>query len=200
MAALARRRLELLSVELADLRESVTRVPEEGEVPAVSPERAVAPGRHARRPVALTGRLGGWVHDRLPPTLQGRVRLSGGHLTVVALVVAGALALVGVIHSPLRGGPILAPDAVRAELARTGRLEATGARLPTDWALAYGAAAAVVLLLGRSARRGAGGVPLERRAHRGGGVEALGRERAHDVREVRPADHHLCGLVEGVVV
>lgn len=93
MAALARRRLELLGVELADLRESVTRVPEEGEVPAVSPERAVAPGRHARRPVALTGRLGGWVHDRLPPTLQGRVRLSGGHLTVVALVVAGALAL-----------------------------------------------------------------------------------------------------------
>ena len=37
--------------------------------------------------------MGGWVHDRLPPTLQGRVRLGPGHLTVVALLVAAALAL-----------------------------------------------------------------------------------------------------------
>lgn len=36
--------------------------------------------------------MGGWLHDRLPPTLQGRVALGAGHLTVVALVAAVALA------------------------------------------------------------------------------------------------------------
>jgi competence protein ComEA len=33
------------------------------------------------------------VHDRLPPTLQGRVRLTSAHLSVVALLVAGAFAV-----------------------------------------------------------------------------------------------------------
>jgi competence protein ComEA len=33
------------------------------------------------------------VHDRLPPTLQGRVALSAGHLTVVALLAATAFAI-----------------------------------------------------------------------------------------------------------
>lgn len=57
-------------------------------------EGASAPaGRHARRPVSATGRLGGWVHDRLPGTLQGRVGLSPGNLAVVALLVAAGCAL-----------------------------------------------------------------------------------------------------------
>ena len=37
--------------------------------------------------------LGGWLHDRLPATLQGRVRVGVGHLAVLALLVAGALAV-----------------------------------------------------------------------------------------------------------
>lgn len=109
MTALARRRLELLSAELADLRDSVApsaegpstvatdpvtgAAGEEEAAEPAGPERVAAPGRHARRPVGLPGRIGGWMHDRLPPTLQGRVRLTGGHLTVVALMVAGALAV-----------------------------------------------------------------------------------------------------------
>ena len=36
-------------------------------------------------------RIGGWLHDRLPPTLDGSVRLTSVHLTVIALVVAAAL-------------------------------------------------------------------------------------------------------------
>lgn len=109
MAAIARRRLELLSAELADLRDEVPdhrpAGPDANEAgspgqdadlaaletsPAGPPHR---PGRHARRPVAGPVRLAAWAHDRLPPTLQGRVRLTSGHLTVVALLVAAGLAL-----------------------------------------------------------------------------------------------------------
>jgi len=51
------------------------------------------PGRHARRSFGVAGRAGGWVHDRLPPTLQGRVDLTPSHLAVVALLVALGLAV-----------------------------------------------------------------------------------------------------------
>jgi competence protein ComEA len=50
-------------------------------------------GRHALRPVGPGDRVGGWVHDRLPPTLQGRVALTASHLSVVALLVAAAFAV-----------------------------------------------------------------------------------------------------------
>ncbi len=113
IAAIARRRLELLGAELAELRETAGQpadrggaglevdVPDEagaevggpgrhGEVPPVVPGR---PGRHARRPVSMANRAGGWVRDRLPPTLQGRVGLGQSHLTVVAVMVAVALGL-----------------------------------------------------------------------------------------------------------
>jgi competence protein ComEA len=165
MAAIARRRLELLSVELAGLRESadgepdsepsanvpraddpaaegasgvttgaarpstassapapsaklssvsapsvlgpsrpvrdrpaltvVETAPEDGEAPPTELEAWVRPvrGRHARRPLGAGDRVGGWVHDRLPPTLQGRVALTASHLSLVALLVAAAFAV-----------------------------------------------------------------------------------------------------------
>jgi len=104
-----RRRLELLSAELAGLRPvpldpRPSSGPEPGEPadPPVPPgadptggggpsDASAAPGRHARRPDGLA-RLGGWLQDRLPPTLQGRVQLGTSQLTVVALLVALALA------------------------------------------------------------------------------------------------------------
>lgn len=91
MAAIARRRLELLSAELAELRGEVAASPVEDQVAPT--DQPAAPGRHARRPLARPGRAAGWLHDRLPPTLQGRVRLGAGHLTVVAILVATALAV-----------------------------------------------------------------------------------------------------------
>jgi competence protein ComEA len=132
MAAIARRRLELLSVELVGLRESADGEPDNAssvptssvpasavagpsrpvqarpaltvmetgpvevdEAPPPEAEAWVRPlrGRHARRAVGAGDRVGGWVHDRLPPTLQGRVALTTGHLSVVALLVAVALAV-----------------------------------------------------------------------------------------------------------
>ena len=94
VAAVARRRLELLSAELAEIRPDAVDTPVHrptggsGELPALP-----GPGRHAHRSVGRAASVGGWAHDRLPPTLQGRVALTSGHLAVLALVVAAALAL-----------------------------------------------------------------------------------------------------------
>jgi competence protein ComEA len=106
VAAVARRRLELLSAELAEIRRDQVdpRDPMvrdgSGELstavsgpPDVSTSEATARGRHARRSVGPGALVAGWVHDRLPPTLQGRVQLGSSHLTLVALTVAAALAV-----------------------------------------------------------------------------------------------------------
>jgi competence protein ComEA len=108
MAAIARRRLELLGVELAGLRDDLAVSGEQGDRPGegaaglsdpfAAPDAVLdapisPPGRHARRPTSLSGRAGAWMHDRLPATLQGRVQLSAAHLSVVALMVALALAV-----------------------------------------------------------------------------------------------------------
>ena len=144
MAALARRRLELLTAELAGLRDpmSAQPPPADAETNRHDPEdrearaeevHADAPveeplawdsrppprGRHARRPVSAPGRVGGWLHDRLPPTLQGRVLLTPGHLSVVALLVAGAFAVTAwwVVRADSPGTPV--PAETWSETAAT---------------------------------------------------------------------------------
>ena len=103
VAEVARRRLELLSAELAAIRPDRVDTPVlrsaggSGELPARADagplfEDPSGPGRHAHRPVGRWSAVGGWAHDRLPPTLQGRVGLTSAHLAVLALVVAAALA------------------------------------------------------------------------------------------------------------
>lgn len=104
-AEVARRRLELLSAELAAIRPDSVEPPSHdvgagsGEPPPPSPAQPrsapepepplVAPGhgRHARR----AERVGGWTEDRLPPAFQGRTRVGPSQLTVVAVLVAAAL-------------------------------------------------------------------------------------------------------------
>jgi competence protein ComEA len=111
VAAVARRRLELLGAELAALRPESAALPGEalGEGPGEPPVGPVsasvdtgpaglqgdAPpaGRHARRSVGRSAAVIGWLQDRLPPTLQGRVQIGASHLTVVAVMVAAALAV-----------------------------------------------------------------------------------------------------------
>lgn len=98
MAEITRRRLELLGAELAGSPSAgaAAEGSADGSGPVDRPVPGAAeppPGRHARRAVRPAGRAGAWVHDRLPPTLQGWVRLTAGHLTVVSLMVAAALAL-----------------------------------------------------------------------------------------------------------
>ncbi len=104
VAEVARRRLELLSAELAAIRPGPGDPPsplaEDGSGEPTPPGRSDShgpPGRHARRDAGPAGRrdgpVGAWVADRLPATLQGRVRLGASQLTLVAVMAAAALGL-----------------------------------------------------------------------------------------------------------
>jgi competence protein ComEA len=105
-AEVARRRLELLSAELAAIRPATALPPgpEQDGSGEPSPEPCLPHpvdcpvghdqrvGRHASRPVP--GRaLAGWVEDRLPAALQGRVRIGAAHVAAVAVLVALAMVL-----------------------------------------------------------------------------------------------------------
>jgi len=170
LAEVARRRLELLSAELAGIRPGPdadtgnpdVRGPGElsvrsGGGPPPSPEQpprpppeppescrppaspgparppvddrepvAPAPGRHAHRSVGLLGLVAGWTHDRLPATLQGRVRLSATHLVVLALLVTAALALTGwwVVHAGDRGSFVAPVSSTPQPLVSSMRISA----------------------------------------------------------------------------
>ena len=50
------------------------------------------PGRHALRPVGTAASLRGWLEDRLPPSLHGRVRIGSPHLAALAVLVAAVMA------------------------------------------------------------------------------------------------------------
>lgn len=146
MAAIARRRLEMLSAELAGIRGSLAAERETDEA-ADPAEQAAAPdtasarpedtgggpglpidlstrwdgaaprGRHALRPIGRSDRVGAWVHERLPPTLQGRVRLESGHLSVVAVLVAAAFAVTAWWVVRADGGAMVAPAATWSQTA-----------------------------------------------------------------------------------
>jgi competence protein ComEA len=83
---LARRRLDALLAELGG-------EPRPGPGPLRAEreslwEEAPRPGRHAHRPLSTGARVGGWLQDRLPETLRGRVTLGPAQLGVVALLLA----------------------------------------------------------------------------------------------------------------
>jgi competence protein ComEA len=133
VAAVARRRLELLSAELAEIRRDQVdpRDPMvrdgSGELstavsgaPDPSTPEATARGRHARRSVGPGALVAGWVHDRLPPTLQGRVQLGSSHLTLVALTVAAALAVTAWVVVRADGSQTTVPMARVAAAAGSG--------------------------------------------------------------------------------
>jgi competence protein ComEA len=189
MAEIARRRLELLSAELAGLRATlrVEQEPAEAETPAsvviqetgagalelglseAVPGEPDGPdagrlsrGRHARRPVTRAGRVGGWVHDRLPPTLQGHALLSASHLSVVALLVAAAFAVTAWWVVRADGAATVAPAARWSE--PTGGVEAAPAQLVTpaaDPTATTGEPAVVVVdVAGKVRRPGIATLPI----------------------------------------
>lgn len=93
VAAAARRRLELLRVELGidaqDPPPAAESVVEPDETRSTEPGPAAC-GRHLRRKVTVADRAAGWLGDRLPVAMRGRVGLGARELSVV-----GAVALVG---------------------------------------------------------------------------------------------------------
>ncbi len=187
VAEVARRRLELLGAELAAIRPDPDAPPASavgdgsgeptllpaGQVgpdapaPACAPARSArpgGPGRHARR---RPGLVGGWLGDRLPPALQGRVRMGASQLTVVAVMVAaalGALAWWSVRAAdpgdlvPARTLAAPAPSAVVDPAPTASVLPPTGAAVGPDAtavpAAAAGAAELVVDVAGKVRRPG----------------------------------------------
>ncbi len=87
---LARRRLDALIAELGGEPPVVPpRAPEHDEPRSASIWDDEPPrGRHAHRPLPATARVGGWLQDRMPETLRGRVALGPAQLGVVALLLA----------------------------------------------------------------------------------------------------------------
>lgn len=115
-AEVARRRLQLLSAELAAIRPDPGLEPPSGPgqdgsgelsaadrgyrpvarvdaPPAPVPRSNEGVGRHAARSVGSAASLGGWVQDRLPARLQGRVRIGAPHLAALAVLVAAVMAV-----------------------------------------------------------------------------------------------------------
>ncbi len=102
----ASRRLAELAVQLE--RAGVPRTePIADEPPVVAGEELVTPavltepGRHTRRRPGVGGRLGGWLTDRTPPWLHGRVALGRAHAATLLLTALAALALTAwLLHRP----------------------------------------------------------------------------------------------------
>lgn len=123
-AEAAQRRLALLKQELAQAGVRPAEAPGAGDedgpaAAAPAPVRVPAPGRHVRRRGAgVTTRLGGWLVDRLPVTLQGRARVGSAQAALVAVLAAVGLAVAAVVA--LRsgsGGEALVPVAGPARQA-----------------------------------------------------------------------------------
>jgi competence protein ComEA len=166
LAEVARRRLEQLSAEIAGTRPGHPSSPLVGEGPGDLPVRervpAVGPrggGRHALR----TGQarlIAGWAQDRMPPSLQGRVRLGPAHLAVVATLLAVGLALAAlwVLHTDDSSSlvPVSqhAPETPLVTPARAGPAASAASSQPQD-----GSGLVVVDVAGKVRRPGIATLP-----------------------------------------
>lgn len=151
VAEAARRRLALLGRELGrDLDDPVGPHTAPAEDDPRDPVRPREPGRHSRRrPLTLTGRGVAWLQDRLPATLQGRVSLGVGHVAVLAVLAAVALAVTAYVTIRARPASTPVPQ-VRA----TPPSSAAGpVATPTGVAPTGGPAGSVVVDIAGKVRR-----------------------------------------------
>lgn len=142
VAEAARRRLALLGRELGrELDREPEHEPEslephparepaavlgEGDAWAVRPVVLPEPGRHSRRrPAAWGGRGVAWLQDRLPATLQGRVSLGAGHVAVLAVVAACALAVTAYVTVRARPSVSAVPQVRTSPAAATTTMPST---------------------------------------------------------------------------
>lgn len=157
---MARRRLRLLSAELAAIR------PEHGHEPPSRPvrdgsgepspgletfrgqdavpgpgrsDRDGRPGRHAARPIERAALAGGWLQDRLPARLQGRVRIGAPHLAALAVLVAAVMAALA--WTSVRASD---PGDLVPARSLTGSTTAAHSALVTPAAVPVGAASPLV--------------------------------------------------------
>lgn len=155
VAEAARRRFAVLGRELGrelgqDLDDPAAPSAAPAEDDPRSPVLPKEPGRHSRRrPITPTGRGVAWLQDRLPATLQGRVSLGVGHVAVLAVLAAVALAVTAYVT--IRARPAVTPvPQVRA----TPPSSAAGPlATPTTGATAPGSGGSVVVDIAGKVRR-----------------------------------------------
>lgn len=125
VTAAARRRLALLGQERAVDGFVADRDRDVRPVDA-RPAVVASPGRHSRRrSTSRVGRGVAWVRDRLPATVQGRVSLGAGHVAVLAVVAAAALAVTAYVT--IRGRPTVTPVPRAHTVAPAASAEPAGA-------------------------------------------------------------------------
>ncbi len=118
-------------------------------VPGGQPFGALAP-RAQHWAQTVTTLSGGFIvtsllwASTLAHLIDGKLRPA-----LIGLVLAGAFAWFGVIHSPLPGGPIVPPAEAIRLLGEQGRLEAARSQTPYHWAAAYWSATGLLLLLAK---------------------------------------------------
>ena len=176
VAEAARRRLASLAreLDLPDVEreghapaDDGTVVPDPGETVDdtgwdVRPVVPAEPGRHSRRrPLSPARRSVAWLQDRLPATLQGRVALGAGHVAVLAVVAAVALAVTA--YLTIRARPTVTPvPQVRTSPAAATSATSTalaGAPGPTESGQTGPAGTVVVDVAGKVRRPGVATLP-----------------------------------------
>lgn len=80
--------------------------------------------------------------------IDGRLRSAA-----VTFLIAGGLALFGVIHSPLSSEKVMLPNQAITEMKDQGRFDASKLQTPYHWAAGYGAIALVLAAIGRFGAR-----------------------------------------------
>jgi competence protein ComEA len=151
VAEAARRRLTMLGRELGrDLEDPAGPGAGTADADLTDPVVPREPGRHSRRrPVPLTGRGVAWLQDRLPATLQGRVSLGVGHVAVLAVVAAVALAVTAYVTIRARPASTPVPQVRATPPSSTAGPLAT----PTGVATAGGTGGSVVVDIAGKVRR-----------------------------------------------
>ena len=152
---LARRRLDALIAELGgrpgDRPDAVEGRPSVGALWDDAPPR----GRHAHRPLSAHARLTGWVQDRLPETLRGRVALGPAQVGVVTLLLACGVLWAAWATSRTPAEPVaashpvvVAPSSAAASSAAVPSSEGTqGGSTPLAAPASVGPAAATELVV-----------------------------------------------------
>src|SRR5690242_8346540 len=109
VAEATRRRLAHLGEELARTGYPAAVAPDEDPADEfVEPAVLRPPGRHSRgAPTPVGDRGVAWLRDRLPASLVGRVSLGVGHVAVLAVVAAVALAVTA--YLVVRAKPTVQP-------------------------------------------------------------------------------------------
>lgn len=132
VAAAARRRLEQLRAELGLDAPDPPAADPGGAEPATSGRarpvvehvqtKPAEAGRHSRRKVTAPQLVAGWIADRLPDSLRGRVALGVRELSLILLVAVGGVLVAALVLFRSGGGEVAAAPSAHVSAAPSALL------------------------------------------------------------------------------